>query len=188
MDPITLIFIALGLSMDALAVSVASGIAIRDSRLSRALKMAFFFGAFQAVMPVIGWLAGLSVRGHIEHFDHWVAFGLLAFIGGKMIYEAFKIEEAEKGSDPFSLFVLFGLAVATSIDALAVGLSMALLNVSIVAPVLVIGAVTFALSFAGVIIGEKAGHFFEKKLEIAGGLVLIAIGAKILLEHLVKGV
>lgn len=184
MDILTVLSIAVGLSMDAFAVSITSGVAIKDLRPVHALKIALFFGAFQAIMPVIGWLAGLGMRSFISGFDHWVAFGLLLFVGGKMIWESRSMEEDKPKSDPLGNTVLLLLAIATSIDALAVGLTFSLLNVSIAVPVLIIGLVTFGLSFAGVLIGKKAGHLFENKIEIVGGLILIGIGCKILFEHL----
>lgn len=182
-DILSTILIGLGLSMDAFAVSIASGVAIKDLKISHAFRIALFFGGFQAIMPVFGWLSGLSLRDYIASFDHWVAFGLLFAIGAKMIYESFKLEEKENGKNPLNLYVLLILAIATSIDALAVGLSFAFLKVAIVAPVLIIGAITFVTSFCGVFIGDKMGHFFEKKIEIAGGLILIGIGIKIVIEH-----
>jgi len=184
MDIFTVLSIALALSMDAFAVSIASGAAIRDLRPAHALKIGFFFGAFQSIMPVIGWLAGLGMRDFISGFDHWVAFGLLLFIGGKMIRESRSLEKGGPKSDPLNNAVLLLLAIATSIDALAVGLTFSFLNVSIAVPVLIIGLVTFGISFAGVLIGKRVGRLFEKKVEVAGGLILIAIGCKILFEHL----
>jgi len=156
--------------------------------LSNAVKMGLFFGGFQAVMPVIGWLAGLGMKNFISGVDHWIAFCLLVLVGGKMLYEAFKIKEEEdcvaKKTCPFDTGTLTILAIATSIDALAVGLTFSLLSVSIAGPVLVIGLVTFLLSIAGVKLGTAGGHFFEHKMAAAGGAVLILIGIKILLEHL----
>ena len=184
MDILTLLFIALGLSMDAFAVSITSGITIKEQRLNHALRIGLFFGSFQALMPLIGWLAGLSLRDLISGVDHWVAFGLLSLIGGKMIYGATKIGSDKKDANPLSVFVLLILSIATSIDALAVGLSFAFLKISVATPIIVIGFVTFVLSFLGVLVGNKLGHFFEKKMEIVGGLVLIGIGIKILIEHL----
>ena len=184
MHLITIIFIAFGLAMDAFAVSIASGIAIKNLSINKALKISLSFGLFQAFMPVIGWLAGLSLIDLISKIDHWVAFGLLALVGCKMIYESFKIEEAEKAFDPLNFYVLLLLSIATSIDALAVGLSFAILKVIIVRPVIIIGIVTFVLSLLGVFIGKKVGHFFEKKIEILGGIILIGIGITILIEHL----
>jgi putative Mn2+ efflux pump MntP len=185
MDIVTILFIAFGLAMDAFAVSIANGITIKQQRMNHALKLGFSFGSFQAFMPLIGWLAGLSLRDLIAGVDHWIAFGLLSLIGCKMIYESTKIQSGEKEADSLSLFVLFMLSVATSIDALAVGVSFAFLKISIITPIIVIGFVTFLLSFLGVFIGNKVGHFFENKIEILGGLILIAIGIKILVEHLI---
>lgn len=184
MDIIAIIFIALGLAMDAFAVSVTSGLIIKNLHIKNALKIALFFGAFQAIMPIIGWLAGLSVRDLIAGFDHWIAFGLLCFIGSRMIYESIKPEQNKTPIDPLNIYVLLLLSIATSIDALAVGLSFAFIDISIATPVIIIGLVTFILSYIGVSIGARVGHFFEKKMEIAGGLILIGIGAKILIEHL----
>lgn len=184
MHPVEITLLALGLAMDAFAVSVASGIAYRNLRIHHALRMATAFGVFQAIMPVVGWLAGLAARRWVSEFDHWIAFALLALIGGKMIYEAFQIEDAEEPSNPFGFLVLTVLAVATSIDALAVGVTFAMLKTAIVTPVLIIGGVTFVLCLGGVYIGEAFGHFFEKKIEIFGGAVLIAMGLKILVQHL----
>lgn len=184
MSLLSVVFIALGLAMDAFAVSVASGVAIKSLRLHHALRVAFFFGLFQAVMPLLGWLAGMRLRGFIAEVDHWVAFVLLVLIGGKMLYESTLIERAEEVTDPLNIVVLLLLSVATSIDALAVGLSFAMLEIVIVTPVLIIGGVTFCMSLAGVYIGDRFGGFFERKAEAMGGVILIAIGTKILIEHL----
>jgi len=146
--------------------------------------MALFFGAFQAAMPLIGSLAGLGLKTYISPYDHWIAFGLLAFVGGKMIYEAFAIESAEKNLDPSNLMVLLALSIATSIDALAVGVTLSLLTRSVAFAVVVIGLITFGLSYVGVVIGKRFGHFCESRIEVLGGLVLIAIGVRILLAHL----
>ncbi|PKM97153.1 MAG: hypothetical protein CVU79_09785 [Elusimicrobia bacterium HGW-Elusimicrobia-3] len=188
MKTLELLLIALGLSMDAFAVSVASGATMKRLHLPNALKMALFFGGFQALMPVLGWLAGLGMKSFISGVDHWIAFGLLLAVGGKMLYESLKIKEEEDCGGPktcpFDTGTLTVLAIATSIDALAVGLTFSVLAVSIIAPVLVIGLVTFVMSVAGVKLGSTGGHFFEHKMEAAGGLILIAIGLKILLGHL----
>jgi len=184
MTLLTLLLIAVGLAMDAFAVSVASGIAIRNLRLHHALRMATAFGLFQAIMPLLGWLAGLTLRGYLAGLDHWLAFGLLTAIGIKMIYEATRIEQIEERADPLHPVSLLLLAVATSVDALAVGVTFAMLHIAILTPILVIGSVTFAICLAGVYIGDMVGHFFEKKIEIAGGLVLIGIGIKLLIDHL----
>lgn len=180
----TILLIALALSMDAFAVSVTSGFMITRLRVAHALRIALFFGGFQALMPVIGWFAGVRLRSFITGVDHWIAFGLLLIIGIKMLYESGKLKKEEKATDPTELRTLLILAIATSIDALAVGISLSFINVAIIMPSLIIGAVTFLLSFTGVYIGERFGHFFESKLEVAGGLILIAIGVKILIEHL----
>lgn len=184
MDFITILFIAVGLAMDAFAISVTKGIVMKSIKVSNSLMIAIFFGSFQAIMPVIGWFAGLSFKTFISKFDHWIAFGLLVTIGIKMIYEAGKIKESEKSVSNLSIFVLFMLSIATSIDALAVGLSFAFLDISIITPAIVIGFITFILSFLGVFIGNRFGHLFEKKIEVVGGTILIAIGAKILFNHL----
>ncbi|MCI0498084.1 MAG: manganese efflux pump MntP family protein [Planctomycetales bacterium] len=185
---ITVCGIAVGLAMDAFAVSVASGSVFKELHIRHALRMAFFFGAFQAVMPLLGYAAGNTMSGHINNYDHWIAFGLLVVIGGKMIYEAFKIEDVEKKpQDPSSLVVLLALSVATSIDALAVGITLSLVTHHVYIAVVLIGAITFVLSYAGYEIGKKAGHFFENKIEILGGLILIGIGLKIFISHLCGG-
>jgi putative Mn2+ efflux pump MntP len=183
MEIATVLVIAFGLAMDAFAVSVASGLAVRQQRINTALKMAGAFGLFQAVMPVMGWLAGLSLTDLVSGVDHWVAFGLLGFVGCKMIYETLKKRPDEKGFLSLSVYGLLVLAIATSIDALAVGLSFAFLEVSIITPILVIGTVTFVLSFLGVSFGNRVGSFFENKIGVAGGLVLLGIGIKILVDH-----
>jgi len=184
MDIITLLLIAVGLAMDAFAVSIASGLGMATLRIRYALRIALFFGAFQAFMPVIGFMAGLGVREYISGFDHWIAFSLLSFIGLKMIYESVFLEKKDKAMDPDDILMLLVLSVATSIDALAVGISLSILKVDIFLPALVIGAVTFILSYIGIYIGRNIGHLFEKKIEVLGGLVLIGIGVKILIEHL----
>jgi len=189
MDLATILLIALGLSMDAVAVAMASGCAGGAGRVDgrQALLLASLFGLFQALMPAIGWLAGLGFKGIIARFDHWLAFTLLAFIGGKMIREARRGGECRVRAGGMGFSVMLGLAVATSIDALAVGLSFSLLAVAIVFPVLVIGAVTFVLSLAAVYIGQRFGGWLAGKAEVLGGLILIAIGLKILSAHLRAG-
>jgi putative Mn2+ efflux pump MntP len=188
MSFITISVIALGLAMDAFAVSITSGITLKDLRIRNAATIALFFGSFQAFMPLIGWLAGLSARAIITGVDHWIAFGLLSLIGCKMIYEATKLGPDENKLDPLNILVLLFLAIATSIDALAVGLSLSFLKIAIVTPALIIGATTFLLSFFGVFLGNISGHFFENKIEIIGGLILIGIGIKIVIEHIVLDV
>ncbi|MBN2138508.1 MAG: manganese efflux pump [Sedimentisphaerales bacterium] len=180
----TIVTIAIALAMDAFAVSIVSGSAYRRLHIGYALRIALFFGVFQAVMPLIGSLAGLTLKDYISAYDHWVAFGLLFGVGAKMIYESFKITEAEKRFDPTSMMTLLALSVATSIDALAVGITLSLITSSVAVAVIIIGVVTFVLSYIGVEIGKRFGHFFESKMEITGGVILIAIGAKILIEHI----
>ena len=182
-----IILIAIGLSMDAFAVSITSGVTINNLKVKHALKIAAFFGIFQAVMPLIGYLAGISLNKYITSYDHWIAFILLAFIGGKMIYEGFQIEKCEMNKDCLNSVTLLVLAIATSIDALAVGVVFSSLSISVLMPVAIIGLITFVICFAGVYIGDKFGSFFEKKMELIGGSVLILIGVKILVEHLMKG-
>jgi len=169
--------------MDAFVVSIVSGSAYRQLHVKHALRMALFFGAFQAFMPLIGSLAGMTLKEHIVHWDHWIAFGLLAAVGGKMIYESFKIRPDGENRDPSNLLVLLVLSVATSIDALAVGITLSLIASSIITAVIIIGLITFALSYLGVYVGKRFGHFFESKIEALGGLILIGIGVKILIEH-----
>jgi len=184
MNLITVIVIAVGLAMDTFAISIVSGSASKQVRIKQVLRMAFFFGGFQLVMPLIGALAGLTLKKYITSYDHWVAFGLLAAVGGKMIYESFKIKSAGQNLDLSNIFVLLVLSVATSIDALAVGITLSLITSSIGIAVIIIGLITFTLSCLGVFVGQKFGHFFENKIEVVGGLVLIGIGLKILLGHL----
>jgi putative Mn2+ efflux pump MntP len=184
MDSLTIIIIAVGLAMDAFVVSIVSGGAYRQLQVRHALRMALFFGAFQAFMPLIGSLAGLTLREYIARYDHWIAFGLLAAVGGKMIYESLKIKSVEENPDPSNILVLLVLSVATSIDALAVGITLSLLAGSIIVAVIIIGLMTFFLSYLGVYIGKRFGHFFESKMEALGGVILIGIGTKILIEHL----
>ncbi len=184
MDLATIIVIAVGLAMDAFAVSIVSGSVYQQLHVRHALRMAVFFGGFQAVMPLIGSLAGMSVKDYIADYDHWVAFGLLSAVGGKMIYESFKIKSADK-FDPSNIFVLLVLSIATSIDALAMGITLSLIVSSITVAVIIIGLVTFVLSYLGVFIGKKFGHSFENKIEALGGLILIGLGVKIVLEQTV---
>jgi len=185
MDIITMMFIAFSLAMDAFTVSITSGMTTKHLGVNNALKIAVFFGSFQAVMPLIGWLAGLGLRDFVSGVDHWVAFGILSLIGFKMIYESTKIKSSAKEVIPLNIYVLLTLSVATSIDALAVGVSFAFLKISIATPITVIGTVTFLLSFLGASVGNKIRHFFKNKIETAGGLILIGIGIKILVEHLI---
>lgn len=183
MDFFTLFLIGIGLAMDAFAVSISSGIALKCVKIKHALYIGLLFGGFQAIMPIIGWSAGLSFRRFIQPYDHWIAFGILFIIGSKMIYEAIVLPpESTKNCNPHNYMLMFGLAIATSIDALAVGISFSLLNITIILPVLIIGIVTFFLSFIGVYIGDKIGSKYGNKIDIIGGLILIFIGIKILFD------
>jgi len=173
-----------GLAMDATAVSIASGVIIKNPGLRHALLLGTFFGLFQAVMPVLGWLAGENLHALICNFDHWVAFGLLCFVGGKMIINASRKKGDKSIINPLAISTLLALSVATSIDAAAVGLSYSFLDAPIVGAAIIIGVVTFILSFTGVFIGEKVGVLFGKKIELFGGVMLVGIGVKILIEHL----
>ena len=185
MDGISTLLIALGLAMDAFAVSVTSGVTVTRDRLKAAFRAAFFFGTFQAFMPLIGWFGGSEFSGSVAGYDHWIAFALLTLIGGRMIHGSVTAGPGERVANLLDLRVLTFLAVATSIDALAVGVTFAFLEVPIILPAAVIGVVTFVLSFLGVYIGNRFSGFFEERIEIVGGVILIGIGLKILLEDLV---
>ncbi len=184
MDYISIVIIAIGLSMDAFAVAVSCSLSLGQVTIGQAFRIALSFGGFQALMPVLGWLAGSQMQKYISAFDHWIAFGLLLVIGAKMIREATAEPCAKKTVDIRKWPVLLALAVATSIDALVVGLSFAFLNTPIVTPAIIIGSTTFLISLAGVELGKKMGCRMGKKMEILGGLVLIAIGLRILISHL----
>jgi putative Mn2+ efflux pump MntP len=181
-----IIAIAVSLAMDAFAVSVVTGAAYKELHVRHTLRMAMFFGGFQAFMPAVGYLAGLTVRQYISGYDHWAAFVILAAVGLKMIYESFKIKSERRAMHPANLAMLLVLAVATSIDALAVGITLSLITSSIIAAIIIIGVVTFVLSCVGVTIGKRFGHFFESSIETIGGLVLIGLGVKILVQHLLS--
>ncbi len=170
--------------MDAFAVSIGVGVSARRLSLRRIFRLSFHFGLFQFMMPIVGWLAGRSVFHYIEAYDHWIAFLLLAVIGGKMIYEAFQKEEAGAYNDPTKGSSLVVLSVATSIDALAVGLSFAFLDMGIIYPSAIIGIVALVMTAVGMIFGDSLGRIGGKRIEILGGLILIGIGLKILMEHI----
>lgn len=186
MNHLNIIGIAIGLSMDAFAVSVTNGMVIKNFRFRHALRMALFFGIFQAIMPILGWSAGLTFAEYIKDYDHWIAFLLLTIIGGKMIWESRELEECDFSKKNCThLPTLIILSIATSIDALAAGLSFAMLNQPMIEPVLIIGFITFIVCLIGAKLGDRFGHLFENKVELAGGIILILIGVKILIEHLV---
>ncbi|MDR0998064.1 MAG: manganese efflux pump MntP family protein [Treponema sp.] len=186
---IPVLLIGFSLSMDAFAVSVSSGIAIPGLRLFYALRSSFFFGFFQFLMPVTGWFLGSAFASYIDSFDHWVVFALLSFIGGKMAVESLRSNRTagdDKNTDIRSLGPLLAVSVATSIDALAVGVSFSLLDQGIWRNAFIIGVVTFLCCMSGFEFGRRMGKLFEKWAGLAGGLVLIGVGAKILIEHLTR--
>lgn len=187
MDILSAFLIAVGLSMDAFAVSVCKGMAMTSFNKREAVLMGLFFGGFQALMPLIGWAVCVRFAKYVMAFDHWIAFGLLLFIGGKMIYEAFTKKEEVSSSQHLSFKELFILAIATSIDALAVGVAFAFEYESfapVLSSVILIGITTYLFSYGGAYIGKRFGNIFKNKAEIVGGIILIGIGVKILLEHL----
>ncbi|WP_297092094.1 manganese efflux pump MntP family protein [uncultured Draconibacterium sp.] len=181
---ITFLLIGIGLSFDSFAVSVSCGLMKREIKFNQAALVAASLAFFQALFPVLGWLVGEALKDLIASVDHWIAFGLLAFIGGKMIVDGIKEDGALKSFDPFKWSVLLGLSVATSIDALVVGLSFGFLDVPILYPVLVIGPVTFIASMLGMLFGKSISAKRSHQSLIVGGIILVAIGLKILLEHL----
>jgi putative Mn2+ efflux pump MntP len=185
-DYLSIILIAFGLSADCFAVSVSSGTSSTRLSWPTVLRVSIAFGFFQALMPAIGWLLGLTVVGLIADIDHWVAFALLDFVGGKMIWESFHGKENENQKKDFTkgLFLLT-LAVATSIDALAVGLSLALARIDILVACITIGTITLLVTAIGFVIGRKAGQLFGRYAEIAGGIILIGIGLRIVLNHII---
>ncbi len=186
MELINIIFIAVALAMDAFAVSIAAGVALKSVSPRQTFRLAWHFGLFQAMMPVIGWSAGLTVRSRIEAYDHWVAFALLAFVAQGMLRSAFKADTSEaEAKDPTKGMTMVMLSVATSIDALAVGLSLSMISVSIWTPALIIGLVAGAFTTAGMHLGKVIGSMTQlsRWAELTGGIVLLAIGVNILREH-----
>ena len=186
MPPVHILAIAVALAMDAFAVAIATGVRLKTVNFRQRFRLSWHFGLFQAMMPVIGWHAGLGARPLIEQYDHWVAFGLLAFVGGHMIQEAFQDEEGTiHKKDPTRGIRLVVLSVATSIDALAVGFSISIISVSIVLPAIVIGIVAAIFTVLGLYLGERVGSLslISRYAEVLGGIVLFAIGLNILYEH-----
>lgn len=181
---IELFLLAIALSMDTFAVSVCKGLAMDKITFKKAALIGLWFGGFQAGMPLLGYLLGSQFHKYIVSIDHWIAFALLAFIGGKMIHEAFSKEDCDTESGSLKAKVMFMLAVATSIDSLAVGITFAFLQVNIFAAVLFIGAITFIISVIGVKTGSIFGFKYKSKAELAGGIILILLGVKVVLEHL----
>jgi len=190
MDFLTLLLIAIGLSMDAFSVAICKGLALRRAPMGRCAIVGLWFGGFQALMPIVGYFAGVHFRGAIESVDHWIAFALLSLIGINMIREALGKEEDSEECDnceenPLAARKMVPMAIATSIDALAVGVTFAFLAVDIWSSALAIGVTTFALSVVGVKVGNIFGARYKSRAELAGGIILILIGLKILLEHTV---
>lgn len=213
MSIFSILIIAIGLAMDAFAVSICTGIKLKKLTSRKALKVGLYFGGFQAIMPLIGWAISTNFKSYIENIDHWIAFILLGIIGGKMLIEALKDEKDQsceetipletstdesnsenccnacnniyaKNNNPIANKTLLVLAIATSIDALVVGISFAVLDVNIIEAITTIGVVTLIISFIGVMLGKKLGELFKQKAEILGGFILIGMGIKILVEHL----
>ncbi len=186
MSFIFILGIAVALAMDCFAITLGMACGSRGLTLKQAVRMAAYFGGFQFAMPVLGWFAGGRLLGLIEHFDHWVAFGLLALIGGRMIHESIEMSEEEKSCRPDQTQGkrLLVLALATSIDALAVGLSLGVVRTGILYPAIIIGITSFVLTVAGAKLGPVVGRLVGKRAELVGGLILIAIGTKVLIEHL----
>lgn len=182
MGLLELVLIAVGLAMDAFAVSVCKGLSMSKMEWKKAVIIGLYFGGFQALMPLIGYVLGVGFEDKIKSLDHWIAFVLLVFIGMNMIKEAFEIKEESNDKIDFKTMII--LAIATSIDALAVGVTFAFLNVNIMLAISLIGIITFIISMIGVKIGNVFGDKYETKAELAGGFILIFLGAKILLEHL----
>lgn len=185
MSPIEILFVALGMAMDAFAVCLGAGARARTCGPRPTFRLAFHFGLFQFIMPVLGWLAGTTIVQYIEPYDHWIAFALLAFVGLRMLRSGANPNgEQQKKNDPSRGWTLILLSIAVSIDALAIGLSLALIGVSVWYPAIVIGVVTGLVSLVGLRLGNGLGKRFGKKMEIAGGMVLILIGARIVLAHM----
>jgi len=184
MTILELLLLSLALSMDTFAVGICFGLSMPKVILKKAIIIGLYFGIFQAVMPLLGFLAASLFSEYIIAYDHWVAFVLLCFIGGKMIYSSFKKDETSNDDASVKPKIMLPLAVATSIDALAVGVSFSFLKVNILSAVLIIGVITFIISIIGVKIGNVFGERYKSKAEFAGGVILILIGTKILLEHL----
>ncbi|TYO99848.1 putative Mn2+ efflux pump MntP [Geothermobacter ehrlichii] len=184
MDLITIFGLALALAMDAFAVALGTALALPSLTGRHLFRLGWHFGLFQALMPIVGWLAGLTIQRWIVAIDHWIAFGLLVFVGGRMITEALRHDGEEIRDDPTRGWSLVMLSVATSIDALAVGLTLAMLGISIWFPALIIGLVAGILTVGGMLLGRRVGDRWGSRVEVLGGLILIVIGLKILVSHL----
>ena len=188
MSFIWILGIAVALAMDCFAITLGLACGARGLTMKQAVRMGAYFGGFQLVMPILGWLLGEGLLGLIRHFDHWVAFGLLALIGGRMIYESFELTDEEKAirPDPTQGSRLLVLALATSIDALAVGLSLGVVRASILYPAAIIGLASFVITLIGAKLGPVVGRLVGRWADLLGGLILIGIGVKILVEHLAR--
>jgi putative Mn2+ efflux pump MntP len=184
MDFLEILLIALSMAMDAFAVCLGVGTTNRSNGLRPTFRLAFHFGLFQFLMPIAGWFAGKTIFNYMADYDHWIAFGLLAFVGGRMIRSGFSRTEEEKTSDPSRGWTLVLLSIAVSIDALAIGLSLALIGVTIWYPAVVICIVTGLVSWLGLRIGDRLGRQFGKRMEVVGGFVLLLIGVRIVVSHL----
>lgn len=191
MDLLSIFFLAIGLSMDTFAVSVSSGLVLPNIRFNKAIIIAIVLAVFQGLMPLLGFFAGMGMENFIKPVDHWIAFGLLALLGIRMVIESRKPETERRDFNPLKLTVMITMAIATSIDALVVGVSLAFVRVaeqeilrSILIPVVIIGCVTFVISMLGILFGKKVGNRFGKRMETIGGFILIFIGLRILVEHL----
>jgi len=184
MQLLTIFLIAIGLSFDTFAVSVSSGLILKKIDFFNASRIAVTLAVFQAAMPVIGWFAGSEIKNYARDFDHWIAFGILALLGGKMIYESFRTDPENRSFNPLDIKVMIAMAIATSIDALIVGFSFALLDFKILVSVGIIGVVTYIVAMLGMLFGKKIGARMGRRMEMLGGVMLILIGVKILFEHL----
>ena len=182
---INLVLISISLAIDCLAVSIAGGATATKPKITNAIKVGLSFGFFQAIMPLIGWAIGFSFRSLIENVDHWIAFSLLLIIGIKMLYEAFKKSPQNNKTDITRIPTLLLLSIATSIDALVVGISLSILNISIYLSILIIGLFAFTFSVSGYYLGYRIGKIIGNKVEVIGGIILIGIGIKILIEHMI---
>ncbi len=177
------IVLAIGLSFDTFAVSVSCGLILRKLDFFNAIKIAFSLALFQGLMPLIGWFFGKELRPYVSEYDHWIAFGLLAILGTKMILESLSATQEERKFNPLKFWILLWLSFATSIDALVVGFSFALIEVHIFLAIIIIGSITFLVAMLGMLLGKKTGHKFGRRMEIVGGIILVLIGFEILASH-----
>lgn len=184
MNIISIILVAISLSFDTFAVSVSTGFAMKKIRFLQILKIALILTLFQSAMPLIGWCLGSRVEKIINNYDHWVAFVLLIILGTKMIIESFKIKNNINNTNLLKTRVIIGIAIATSIDALVIGVSFAFIEMNILLAVIIIGLITYIASLLGIVLGKNFGHHFGNKMEIVGGIILISIGFRVLINHM----